>query len=223
VRSESLAATFFLIAHDPFDDGRLSLRPEILGCGLVGAELADLVMGRRLGIEDEALIVTRPTGGFTASPAEEIDELDKFVIEAVTSQESVHPVRTWFEPLQEGVYELVCRGLVASGVLRREQSSRRIGRSRQPDRFPANDLLAACRPQLHLPELLNSPKDLTLRAGMLAALMHALGAENRLNVDLGRTKLRELLDEIDQYLPGDLQAICDAVRSVVTEVGVRSM
>jgi len=211
---QSLAVDFFLIAHDPFDDGRLRISTELLGCGLVGAELTDLMVAHRLGVDGDDLVVLDPGG--------QLDEVDDYVLEAVGSQESVHPVRTWVEPLQDGLYALLARKLVASGTVRRQQAGRRIGRGRQVDRFPANDLLAACRPQQNLEALLRTPKDLTLATGMLAALVGGLGVDGLLSPDIDRTFLRELLTEIEQHLPTDLRAVYDGVRAVAAEASLRS-
>jgi len=209
-----LAVDFFLIAHDPFDEGRLRISPELLGCGLVGAQLADLVLSRRLGIAGDDLVILEPGG--------QLDEVDDYVIEAVGSQESAHPVRSWVEPLQDGLYALIGRKLVASGMVRRQQGSRRISRGRQPDRFPPNDLLAACRSQQQLEQLLRTPSELTLAAGTLAVLIGVLGMDALLNPELDRATLREILTEIEQFLPGDLRAVCDGVRLVSAEVSLRS-
>ena len=211
---QPLAVDFFLIAHDPFDDGRLTVGSEMLGCGLVGAELADLVLARRLEIEGDLVVLPR-TG-------RQLDEIDEYVIQAVADQDSVHPVRFWVEPLQDGLYALIAQNLVASGIVRRQHSTRRIGRGRQPDRFPANDLLAACRPRQQLAELLRTPKNFTLRDGVLAALVGVRGIEGVLDVDVDRASMRELLGEIEANLPPDLQTVCDALRSVTTEVSLRS-
>jgi Golgi phosphoprotein 3 (GPP34) len=214
VSRQSLAVDFFLMAHDPFDDGRLAIGTEILGCGLVGAELADLILARRLWVNDEDLVVV--------SSGAPLDDVDGYVIDAVASQDSVHPVRSWIEPLQDGLYALIGEQLVASGIVRREHGTRRIGRSRQPDRYPAVDLLAALRPQQQLAEALRTPRDLTLPAGMLAALVGVLGVDGLLNPDLDRATLRELLAEIEQNLPADLRTVCTGVRAVTAEVSLRS-
>lgn len=211
---QPLALDFFLIAHDPFDDGRLRIGTELLGCGLVGAELADLVLARRLGIDGDHLVVLESGG--------QLEEVDDYVIEAVGSQDLEHPVRTWVEPLQDGLYALLARKLVASGTIRRQQGTRRLARGRQPDRFPANDLLAASRPQQNLEALLRAPRDLTLSAGVLAALIGVLGIDRLLTPDLDRTFLRELLAEIEQNLPTDLRVVCDGVRTATAEMSLRA-
>jgi hypothetical protein len=209
-----LAVDFFLIAHDPFDDGRLRISPELLGCGLVGAEIADLMLDRRLGLDGDSLVVLDPGG--------QLDEADDYVIEAVGSQSSTHPVRSWVEPLQDGLYALIADAVVGAGTVRRMPGPRRIARGRQPDRFPAADLLAACRAQQDLEALLGTPSQLTLAAGVLAALIGVLGIDGLLNPQLDRPVLRELLAEIEQNLPADLQAVCDGVRAVTAEVSLRS-
>jgi hypothetical protein len=214
VSQDSLAVDFFLMVHDPFDDGKLSISTELLGCGLVGAELADLMLARRLGVEDERLVVLNPGG--------QLDEVDDYVIKAIGSQASAHTIRSWVEPLQDGVYALIGRTLVTSGVVRRQPGGRRIRGGHHPDRFPSNDLLATSRPQQRLERLLRAPKDLTLRVGFFAALIGVIGLEGTLNPELDRPALRELLAEIEQHLPADLQAVCDGVRAVTSEVSLRA-
>jgi Golgi phosphoprotein 3 GPP34 len=214
VSRQPLTLDFFLIAHDPFDDGRLRISPELLGCGLVGAALAELMLAGRLGVEGDDLVLLEAAG--------EPDELDDYVLEAVATQTELHPVRAWIEPLQDGVYSLVARAVVLSRTVRRNPGVRRLGRGRQPDRFPAADLLAACRPQQDLEALLRNPKDLTLAAGTLATLLGVLGIDGLLSPELDRAALRELLAEIEHHLPGDLRLVCDAVRAVSAEVSLRS-
>jgi hypothetical protein len=214
ITREALAVDLFLISHDPFDDGRLRISPDLLGCGLVGAVLTELMLARRLGVDGEDLVVLEAAG--------EPDEIDDYVLEAVATQSELHPVRAWVEPLQDGVYSLVARAVVLSRTVRRNPGVRRLGRGRQPDRFPAADLLAACRPQQRLEALLRNPKDLTLAAGTLAALIGVLGIDGLLSPELDRAALRELLAEIEHHLPGDLRLVYDAVRAVSAEVSLRS-
>ncbi len=211
---QPLAVDFFLIAHDPFDDGRLRISTELFGCGLVGAEVADLMLARRLGLDGDDLVVLDPSG--------ELDEVDDYVIEAVGSQPETHPLRAWVEPLQDGLYALLGRKLVASGVVRRVQGSRRITGGRQPDRFPATDLLAASRPQQRLEDLLRAPRNLDLASGVLAALIGVLGVDGLLSPELDRSTLRELLTEIEHFLPADLRAVRDGLRVVTAEVSLRA-
>lgn len=211
----ALAVDFFLIAHDPFNDGKLRIGPELLGSGLVGAEIAELVMARRLRVDGECLVPLNTSGP--------LDDLGDYVLENVVNQPAAHSVKSWIEPLQDGVYALVGRQLVMTGMVRREAGARRLTRGgRQPDRFPANDLLAATRPQQHLEQLLRAPRDLSLAAGMLAALIAALGLDGLLDPNLDRGIMRELLIEIEQHLPADLAAVCDGLRALTAEVSLRA-
>jgi hypothetical protein len=213
IRHDSLAVDFFLLAHDPFTDGRMIVNGEILGCGLVGGKLADLVLDRRLGIDGELVIAVdgQPSG----------DSIDDFVVETVRSQSSVHPVRRWIEALQDDLYEYIVERVVSSGILRREEGGRRF--RRQPDRFPAQNLLAAAAPQQQLLEMVRSPKDLTLRAGMLLALLGALGLDRLLGADGGdQTRVREIILEIEDHLPTSLRAVHGAVKSVAGDAAIRS-
>jgi hypothetical protein len=210
---DSLAVDFFLLVHDPFDDGRLIVNPEILGCGLVGGKLADLILDRQLRIDgDRVVAVDHP------APA---DEIDSYVVEAVRSQRSAHSVRAWVDPLQDDLYDFVGDRLVASGIVRREQGARRIGRGRQPDRFPSTDLLAASAPQQRLDQMMRSPKDLTLASGMLVALLSVLGIDRAIAPDVDRTKVREIADEIADHLPTDLRGVYDAVKAISGEASLR--
>src|SRR5215213_3200633 len=52
-----LAADFFLIAHDEFS-GKLRISLELLCCGLVGGQLADLIVANRLAVQGGRLLVT---------------------------------------------------------------------------------------------------------------------------------------------------------------------
>src|SRR5207237_485259 len=71
----SLAVDFFLVVHDPFDGGQLTVSPEVLGCGLAGGKLADLVLDRRLRVDDDRLVALDGP-----APA---DEIDDYVVRAV--------------------------------------------------------------------------------------------------------------------------------------------
>jgi Golgi phosphoprotein 3 GPP34 len=210
---DSLSVDFFLVVHDPFDGGRLTVSPEVLGCGLVGGKLADLVFDRRLRVDDDRLVALDGP-----APA---DEIDDYVVRAVRSQRTPHPVRSWIEPLQDELYEMIADRVVALGILQREQGQRRLGRGRLPDRFPAVDLLTANGSQQRLEQMLRSPRNLTLRAGMLAALLKVLGVDGVIAIDLDRTTVRDIITEIEDNLPTDLRAVYDGVRTVTSQFALR--
>jgi Golgi phosphoprotein 3 (GPP34) len=210
---ESLAVDFFLLAHDPFDEGRLTINAEILGYGLVGGKFADLILKRWLRVENDRVLAS--TGGVPD------DEIDSYVVDAVRSQRQPHTVRSWVDPLQDELYEFIGDRVVTWGIMRREQAARRIGRGRQPDRFPATDLLTVTAPQQRLEQMMRSPRDLTLSAGMLAALLNVLGIDWAAAPDVDRTTLREIIVEIEDNLPADLRCVYDAIKALTGEVSLR--
>lgn len=200
----ALAVDFFLLTHDPFNGGRLRISPELLGRGLVGAELADLVLARRLAVDADARVVVADRHG-------QPDDLHDYTMRTIIEERSAFRVSSWVTALQDGLRALVERRLVASGTVRCATGPpRKVRGSRRHHRFPSEDLLAAAGPQQQLERLLRTPQDLTLQAGTLAALIHVLGAENLL-AGIGRTYTRELLIEIVDHLPRDLRSLLDEI------------
>jgi hypothetical protein len=208
---QRLAADFFLIAHDEFS-GKRRISAELLGCGLVGAQLAELVMADRVTVQGGRLLVTEVRGDGS-------DEVGAYVAESIQRQTAAHSVRIWVETLREVLYELIARRLVAEGVVRREQGGRQLMRKR-PDRFPATDLLAAARPRLRLEHMLRTPHEFDLPGAVMAVLIGALGVEAVLDPELDRAATRELMGELEENLPVDLRALVDGVRTAVTAISL---
>ena len=202
---------FFLIAHDEFS-GKLRISHDLLGCGLVGAQLGDLVMARRIGVEAGRVLITD-------APGDAGDEVGAYVIETLARQTSTHSVRVWIETFADVLYELVGRRLIAAGVVRRESGGRQLMRKR-PDRFPAVDLLAAARPRLRVEHMLRSPEEFDLPGAVVAVLIDALGAESVLDPELDRTAVRELCARLEANLPVHLRALVEGVRAAVAAVSL---
>ena len=55
------APNLFLVAHDSFT-GRMEVSRELVLCGLVAAELAHLVVERRLGVADDRVVFVETPG-----------------------------------------------------------------------------------------------------------------------------------------------------------------
>ena len=207
---ERLAADFFLIAHDEFS-GKLRISRDLLGCGLVGAQLAELIMANRLAVEGGRVLVTEVRG--------DGDEIGAYVAESISRQTSTHSVRVWVDTFRETLYELVVRRLVEEGVVRREQGGRQLMRKR-PDRFPATDLLAAARPRLRLEHMLRTPQEFDLPGAILAVLVGAVGVETVLDPEIDRVAARELMARLEENLPADLRSLVDGVRAAVAAVSL---
>jgi Golgi phosphoprotein 3 (GPP34) len=197
-----LAADFFLIAHDEFS-GKLRISLELLCCGLVGGQLADLIVANRLAVEGGRVLVTDDR-------SEARDEVGDYVVESISRQTSTHSVRVWVETLQEVLYELIGR---------REQGGRQLMR-RRPDRFPATDLLAAARPRLRLEHMLRTPQEFDLPGAILAVLVGAVGVETVLDPEIDRTAARELMTRLEENFPADLRALIEGVRAAAVAVSL---
>jgi hypothetical protein len=207
---QRLAADFFLIAHDEFS-GKLRVSPDLLGCGLVGAQLAELVLANRLSVEGGRLLVTYARAGG--------DEVGVYVAESIARQTTTHSVRVWIDTFSEVLYELIARRLVDEGVVRREAGGRQLMR-RRPDRFPATDLLAAARPRLRLEHMLRTPQEFDLPGAIIAVLIGAIGAETVLDPEIDRTGVRELVTRLEENLPADVRALVEGVRAAVAAVSL---
>lgn len=220
METEQWSEEFFLIAHNEFT-GRPHINRDLLGCGLVAAQFAQLVASRRLSVVDGRVAAPPETdsaaGGARALDTEAQD-IDAYVIESVQRQPSGHTVRTWTTSLADVLHELLGRRLVEAGVVRREQGGGLL--RRRPDRFPSVDLLRAARPRLRLENMLRRPRELDLQNGFTAALVWALGVDGVLDPELDRAEARELVDEIGERLPADLQELLAGTRAAVAAVSL---
>jgi len=206
-----LAADFFLIVHDEFS-GKVRISLDLLCCGLVGSQLADLIVANRLAVEGGRVLVTDDR-------SEARDEVGDYVVESISRQTSTHSVRVWVDTLQEVLYELIGRRLINDGVVRREQGGRQLMR-RRPDRFPATDLLAAARPRLRLEHMLRTPQEFDLPGAILAVLVGAVGVETVLDPEIDRTAARELMTRLEENFPADLRALIEGVRAAAVAVSL---
>jgi hypothetical protein len=207
---QPLAAAFFLITHDEFDDGKLRINPELLGRGLAGAQLAELLLDYRLDISDDDRVLV-------AQPAELDGGIGDYMVQTIAQQTRPRLVRIWVDAFAEPLVEMVARDLVSSGLVTRQPGARRLGR-RLPDRFPGTDLLAAARPRQQLERMLRAPQSFDLRTGILAVLIGAVGIETTtvLDPELDRRDVREVIAELEENLPRDLQALARGVRGAST-------
>jgi hypothetical protein len=201
-----LAENFFLIVHDPFT-GKLTISRELLDCGLVTSELADLVLTGHLDIVDDRVVVTDREDG-----AE--DPIAAYVLEAVGRQSSPHSVRVWAEAIGEIMFGLVSQHLIDNGVVRVEQHRAMLRRG--PDRFPAQDLLKASGPRLRLEHMIRNPRTFDLPGAVAAAIVGALGVERTFEFDVDR----ELFTDLTENLPPTLQRLLAGVTATVAAISL---
>ena len=197
---ESMPAAFLLLVHDEFS-GRARCSADLLRCGLVGAQLAELVMAGRMGIAEGRLhpLDADPLGN--ARPAAE------YVMECVLGQPRQHTVRTWTENLGEPLHEMIVVELVEDGVIRRETAG--FGR-RRAERYPALNLLRAAAPKVRIERMITAPRELDLAGAFTIAMVWALGIEAMLDVRAERGGA-ELVERIRARMPAALGELLEAI------------
>lgn len=207
---EQLAGSFFLIAHDGLS-GRSRISHELLGCGLVAAQLARLVIARSLDIVADRVVVTPEGADDRPGHGADHDEIDAFVVEGIRRQSQPHRVRAWVRSLADVLYELHGGRLVSEGVVHREQAGGLV--RRREDRFPAVDPGAASGPRRVLESMIADPRELDLQGAFTVALLWAMGLDALLDPELDRTTLRVLVEQIDEHLPAELAAVLVGARA----------
>lgn len=207
---DHLAARIFLVAHDEFT-GRSHISRELLTCGLVGAQLAELMIAGPVAMAGGRVVMT-------GESHPDADPIAAYVMEGIQRQASSHTVRTWTSNLGDPLYELIARELVDRGILRRQVSR---GILRQPaDRFPAVDLLRAAGPRIRLEHMIRHPRDLDLAGGVVAALLWSLGVDRILDPTIDRVAARQLVDEVQENLPPDLAELLTGVTAAGAAVSL---
>lgn len=211
------APNLFLVAHDSFT-GRMEVSRELVLCGLVTAELAHLVIQRRLAVADDRIVLGESAGTARPPAGGPVDqagaEVDEYVETSVRQQHSSHSVRAWSESMGEVLYELIADNLVDRGVVRRER--RRVIGRRTGDRYPAADLLRASGPRLRLDHMVREPTTFTLAGAVNVALLGALGIERLLETE----PTKEFLDELNRNLPSQLQLLMAGAAAAAAAVSL---
>lgn len=188
------ASKIFLILHDSFS-GKPLIRQSAIKRGVIGAEIADLILARRIGMENDRIVLA--DGGRRGA-----DNLSAFLLESIRNQSDAHTVPVWVATLADRLFELLATLLISEGVVRRVTNKRLLGRA--ADSFPAQNLLAAAGPRLRLEHALRSPEDLDITYAIVAALLGSIGAARVLDTDGDRGATRRRIEEVTASLPLDL-------------------
>jgi hypothetical protein len=196
-----MAATFFLLVHDEFS-GRSRCRADLLRCGLVGAQLAELVIAGRIGLVEGRVhpLDAGPLGD--ARPAAE------YVMECVLAQPRYHTAATWADNLGDPLHAMIVNEVVEDGIVRRE-SAGGFGR-RRTERFPAVDLLRAAAPKERIERMLMTPRELDLAGAFTIATVWALGIEAVLDARSDRGS-GDLVERIQARMPTALRELLDGI------------
>lgn len=183
-----LADEFWLLAHDDAT-GKPRLSSRVLGLGLAGALLGELVAGRNVVVQQGAVhVVSR-----TPPP----DALAHTVLEQMVAEVRQHPARTWLTYLSRDAAELVAQRLVRAGMVRRD-SSRRI--LKQVIRYLPVDPNRAAWPTARLSTTLRRQSPLSEPDAFLAGLTVATGLD-QLILDGAGPGPRDYLTHVVASLP----------------------
>src|SRR5690348_9150351 len=113
MRDLPLADELFLVGHDEYN-GKSIVNTDVLGCGLAGAVLGELLLAGRLALVDGRVVVRDPR------PYHE--PVTDAALAEVRRSTAAHGPRDWIGYLCGNVREVVARRLATAGRVRREQS-----------------------------------------------------------------------------------------------------
>jgi len=209
MRPLPLADELFLIGHDEYT-GKSVVNANVLGCGLAGAVLAELLLAGRITINDGFIQIYDPR------PYQE--PVTDAALGEIRRRSDRHPIRDWVEYLAEDVRDMVGRRLVTTGLVEREQT--RGLTLRLTVRYPAVDTIKAASPRIRLRYLLDRGDVLDAPTATLAALVRVTELEPVLLLAAARPEVREQLGSIVESLPQPLQALIGAVHAAVAAVAL---
>src|SRR5262245_15374366 len=202
-----LADEYFLVGHDEYS-GKPRVNAEVIGSGLVGAVLGELVMVGRATVVDGYVVVRdrRPHG----------ENVTDAALAEILKQQDAHPVRAWIKYLRADVRDMVGPRLVADNLVQRVPWRSML---RHTIRFPATDPIRANEPQARLRYIVGHPDLLDTQTAMLAALLSVTGLEHVLGLASARAA-RQTLTELADQLPANLRAISAGVDSAVANIAL---
>lgn len=189
-----LADELFLIALDD-RTGRFRLSPKVLGLGLAGALLGELLLDGRITVEGDRLrVVDR------RRPA---DAVAHTVLDQLVTEVAVHGVRSWLVFLARDATGQVADRLLRAGVIRREQS-RRLFRAEMI--YPPTDVNTAHLPTARLATALRAGRQVSWGDALLLGLVVATGLDDHL-LFTADAAARDYLTHLIEHLTPPLHAL----------------
>jgi hypothetical protein len=201
-----LADDLFLLAHDEVS-GKPRLHPRVVGLGLAGALLGELVLFGRADVRADAdgryfVVVTDP------GPID--DPLADAVLGQVRADGRPRTVRAWLGYLAQTASHNVGERLGAAGTLARTHS--RV--PRRGSRWTPTDLTTAAWPATRLRMLLTKSEPVTVPDAALAGFALACGLSQQILWNTPATA-REYLDYLLAGLPEALGTLVTQTESAV--------
>jgi len=205
-----LADELFLVGYNEYS-GKAVINAEMLGAGLAGAALGELILQRRVTVVAGKVAVEdpRPWG----------DPVTDVVLREIHSRGSEFVPRAWVEHLRANIGEVVAQRVVGIGMVRRDEQ--RSGLSRKVTvRYPATNALTATRPLVRLSYYLQRPAQIDAQTATLAALVKATGLEQRIMLEWSRQDVAAAISALVTRLPAPLRETIQGVEGAVAAMAV---
>jgi len=199
-----LADDLYLAAHDS-GRGRCLLTPTTLGLGLAAGLLAELVLWRRLEVQDArlAIIDERPTG----------EAATNAVLEQMLRESQHRLVREWIAFLAIGVStDLVERRLARAGIVQRKEKRGLLGTK---VRFVPTDMSTAAWPGTRIRIAATRGELLDIPDLVLTGLVLATGLDQHVLVTLEAQERDHLFDQLRRRMPAMLQHLVGHAEAAV--------
>jgi hypothetical protein len=207
----SLHEEYFLLAHDDYT-GRAHIDEDVVGAGLAGALLADLVI---VGCLDAAWL---DAGGEQVRVLDESLALDGLARDAVAALATrTRPVSWWVECLAVSMYQRTGEHLVHQGVVTRAPA----GLFRAGVRYPAVDALVAAGPRVRLRHEAEAAQPVPPDPGVatLAALALRTGLGGVV-ADAANRSVREGLAALARAVPVGVRAVVAGVDAALIQMAL---
>jgi len=204
MRVGSLRDELFLLAHD--DGGKLLVAEPIIGAGLAGATLVDLLLAGRVAVAHGRLdVIDSATTG---------DEEDDATLTAIAANSEPCGPRAWVSWISHGAYERVADALAQAGVVERT-TTRRLGLLPVTRCLPVkpDDLVrvrSRVRYALHSRDLPDQ------ETGALCGLLRVLRLEASLLLSMPTSELLLALERMASGNHVTVRQVTNAVETVIT-------
>jgi hypothetical protein len=201
MRRFTLVDALFFICYDEFT-GKPVLSRTMLDVGLVGAVLCDLLLTRRIIIENKKI---RPAAKPHRGPA----VADRILADIVTEQ-GTYTLREWIDYLRQDILDLVSAPLIAAGEV-----IGRVDRSllRKVQRYRPTDVLACTAARGEVRAVVLGQVELDLYAACLALLSWTVGLDNLCEPELNRGQLRSWMDSTLKSMPSQVADLISGVEA----------
>ncbi|MDX6391026.1 MAG: hypothetical protein QOJ73_2089 [Streptosporangiaceae bacterium] len=185
-----LADDLYLMAHHEVS-GKPHVQPRVLGLGLAGGLLAELLLLGSIGLVPHGVLAVADH-----TPPE--DGLARSVLGLVLSEQERHAVQRWLLFLARTAAADVAGRLEESGYLTRT-AARRPWRA---ERWVPVDADCAFAPLVRVKSVLSSSQPVTVQSAVLGGLAAACGLGHQLSLYLPPRARRRLDEAVGQLDPG---------------------